>query len=85
MKADNEKRLAAETHRKVGIVGVVGDAGIGRLAQPFVLVGQRLQPVPHTLFKLRLRFWRALLKNNYQRLKEVWRSAIVAAQREQRR
>ncbi len=54
MQADDEKRLAAEAHREMGILGIMADARVGGLPQPFVLVGERLQPLPEQFFELGL-------------------------------
>lgn len=51
MKSNNEKRLAAETHRKIGIIGVAADARIIAMAELPIPVRQRLKSFPQRPFK----------------------------------
>jgi hypothetical protein len=51
MEADDEERLAAKAQREMRFIGRVADARIGLLAQPFVLVGQRLDARPQIGFE----------------------------------
>src|SRR3546814_18857002 len=53
VKADDEKGLAPETQREMGIVGLGANAGINRHSLPRILVLKALVPGPKRLFHSR--------------------------------
>ena len=54
MEPDREIGLAPEAEREMRVVGIGADCPVEPLAEPVVLVGERLQPLPHRRFELRL-------------------------------
>ena len=78
MKAHDEKCFAAETHREMGVVGIMRDARVGALAEPLVLVAQRLEPLPQALLILGFVGGRAFLKQHDQRLEQRRLRGIAA-------
>ena len=85
MKSDDEECLPPETHREMGILGVVRDARIGRLAEPFVLVAQGLEPFPEPFFEALFVMRRTAFEQDDKRLEQLGFGAIACGKVEQRR
>jgi hypothetical protein len=62
--ADDEEPLPAKAHCEMWVVGIVRNARIALLAEPFVLVAERLKAAPQPLFETLLVCRRASLEQH---------------------
>ncbi len=84
MQADDEEGLARETQGEVRVVRIVGDAGVGGVADAAILVGERLGAGPERALEGLLREVVRALEHHGEALEQVGPRLVAAQEGEER-